>query len=555
MKHALQPADRISGGDALRGASTPKTTSFHRTSEDSRHKEHDMSSLSKSVLKPKRSLGSAALIAFLLVPLSSWAQSADSASTDTTAPSLQDLDQKIRILQRQLELRDDDAAAKAADASKLSAGADGFTLKSPDGNFILNTKGLLQVDFRSFFDDTNYTDVRARKDSAYGDANGDLKHFPKLANTFLLRKVRPTWDATLWKYYNFRLTPDFGGGSTVLLDAYGEVNFWPAFKLRVGKFTPPIGLERIQSASDNNFVEYNFPSLLAPQRDLGAQLSGDFLNQSVSYAVGIFNGAFDGANKDADSSFDKDYDGRIFVQPFKATDIDLLNGLGVGIAGSWGRLWGDSVNTNVPGYKTSGQNTFFSYRTTKSGSTVLDSGTVRAAGDHYRINPEAYWYVGPVSLFGEYILSAEKVTRSKPIRDTNTADKNYIERNPVTLKNQAWGVSASWVVTGEPATYKSVKPRHNLSPDGSGIGAIEIVARAGQFIVDPKAFPLYADSTASARKATSFGAGINWYVSRNAKWVLDYEHTSFEAGAKDWNSVAKDRDPEQVLTARLQLTF
>jgi len=492
-------------------------------------------------------------LTFLLANASpSRAQSTDgSVPADTSTPSLQDLDQKVRILQRQLELKDEDAEAKAAETPVVSTGPDGFILKSADGNFSLKTGGLFQADYRGFIGDTNYSDIRKYPgDSSYTDPNGYLKHFPKLINTFLLRKVRPTWDATLWKYYNFRLTPDFGGGSTVLLDAYGEVNFWPEFKLRVGKFTPPIGLERIQSASDNNFVEYNFPSLLAPQRDLGAQISGDFLGQSVSYAAGVFNGAVDGANKDNDSTADKDFTGRIFLQPFKTTGLDFLSGLGFGIAGTWGQEWGDSVNSNLPVFKTSGQNTFFTYR-----HNAVDAGSVRAAGDHYRVNPEGYWYAGPFSLFGEYILSAQKVTTSKPVHDTIAADKDFIEDNATTLTNQAWGISASWVLTGEPTSFKSVKPRHNLSPDGSGIGAIELVVRTGQFTPDSKSFPVYADTLASARKATSFGGGVNWYVSRNVKWVFDYEYTQFKQGAKNWAGQVKDRDPEQVATARVQLNF
>ena len=503
-------------------------------------------------------IGNKVLLAALLsIPTLSGAQE----SSDT--PTLDQLDQKIRILERKLEVQDEVTANKTP-APTISVGQDGFTLKSADENFVMKWRGLLQADYRGFVNDTNYSDVRKYKNDSVYVENNYLRQNPKLVNTFLLRRIRPVWDVTLYKYYNLRITPDFGGGTFVLLDAYGEVNFWPEFKVRIGKFTPPIGLERLQASSDNNFVEYNFPAALSPSRDVGVQISGDLLGESVNYAVGYFNGAEDGASKDNDLTDHKDFTGRLFLQPFKSLSIDWLSNLGLGTSGSWGAFWGDSTISNLPSIKSAGQNTIFSYRQNKvptSGvplngvATIVDSLTVRTVGAHYRVNPQGYWYAGPFSLFGEYILSSQKVARSKPIRDTIAANKTYIVRNPTTLVNAAWGLSASWVVTGDPTSFKGVKPRHPFSPSFSDIGAIELVARAGQFTPDKKTFPLYADTLASVRKATSYGGGVNWYLSRQVKWVLDYDFTKFQQGAKDWSGKVKNRDKEQVITTRLQLNF
>src|SRR6187200_2527525 len=57
------------------------------------------------------------------------------------------LDQKVRILERQAELDKEAEAAKAKEASILSAGKDGFfTLKSADNSFILRVGGYVQAD-------------------------------------------------------------------------------------------------------------------------------------------------------------------------------------------------------------------------------------------------------------------------------------------------------------------------------------------------------------------------------------------------------------------------
>ena len=356
-------------------------------------------------------IGNKVLLAALLsIPTLSGAQE----SSDT--PTLDQLDQKIRILERKLEVQDEVTANKTP-APTISVGQDGFTLKSADENFVMKWRGLLQADYRGFVNDTNYSDVRKYKNDSVYVENNYLRQNPKLVNTFLLRRIRPVWDVTLYKYYNLRITPDFGGGTFVLLDAYGEVNFWPEFKVRIGKFTPPIGLERLQASSDNNFVEYNFPAALSPSRDVGVQISGDLLGESVNYAVGYFNGAEDGASKDNDLTDHKDFTGRLFLQPFKSLSIDWLSNLGLGTSGSWGAFWGDSTISNLPSIKSAGQNTIFSYRQNKvptSGvplngvATIVDSLTVRTVGAHYRVNPQGYWYAGPFSLFGEYILSSQQ---------------------------------------------------------------------------------------------------------------------------------------------------
>ena len=69
--------------------------------------------------------------------------------------------------------------------------------------------------------------------------------------------------------------PDFGGGTTVLQDAYLDLKFSPAFKLRTGKFKSPLGLERLASALDIPFVERAYPTSIVANRDIGVLLFGD----------------------------------------------------------------------------------------------------------------------------------------------------------------------------------------------------------------------------------------------------------------------------------------
>ena len=91
---------------------------------------------------------------------------------------------------------------------------------------------------------------------------------------FLLRRVRPIVEGTVGGIYDFRFTPDFVQGKTVIQDAYITGRFSPYFQLTAGKFKAPIGLERLQSASDIRFIERAYPTQLVTNRDLGVQIAG-----------------------------------------------------------------------------------------------------------------------------------------------------------------------------------------------------------------------------------------------------------------------------------------
>ena len=66
---------------------------------------------------------------------------------------LQELDQKVRILERNKELETEAAEAKTKTLPAINLGANGLTLQSADTNFALAFHGVLQVDNRTFFHD------------------------------------------------------------------------------------------------------------------------------------------------------------------------------------------------------------------------------------------------------------------------------------------------------------------------------------------------------------------------------------------------------------------
>lgn len=431
------------------------------------------------------------------------------AGLHAAEPTLVELDQKIRILERRLEVADEAAAAKGRDVGSVKAGRDGFSLGSADRAFQLKLRGIIQADGRFYLEDAD----------------------KKATDSFLLRRVRPILEGRVHDDFGFRFTPDFADGRTVLYDAFGEYTPLPAFGIRAGKFKPPVGLERLQSAPNVSFIERGLPTQLVPNRDIGLQFAGDFASGTVQYAAGVFNGVVDGGLGDGDTNDAKDFAGRLFLHPFRATDAEALANFGIGISGSVGDQEGRPGAPGLPAFKSSGQQTFYSYR-----SSTNAPGTAYADGRRARLSPQAYFYLGPFGVLGEYVQSEQDVGNGRVTES---------------VRNDAWQLLGSWVLTGEDASYRGVTPLFDFAPAAGHFGAFELVARYQQLHVDDEVFAAnLADPKKAAGDAEGWGVGLNWYLNRNVKASLDYEQTAFEGGAS-----TGDRPDEKIVFSRVQLAF
>ena len=440
----------------------------------------------------------------------------DTADTiDSLKKRIEQLDQKVSVLERNRELEKDAADTKAKEAPKISLGEKGFAFGSGDGNFTINLQGLLQFDSRTFFKD--------------GGINGN--------DGFVLRRARPIISGTVFKDFDFLFVPDFGANTTlnsapVIQDAYLNYRYRQELQLRFGKYKSPVGLELLQSDSLMTFIERALPSDLVPNRDLGAELLGDLFDGRVSYAAGIFNGVADQASSgNLDFEDGKEFVGRIFLQPFKKSRAAALQGLGFGVGGSYGSRFGTAANSGLAGgYTTDGQQRFFVY-----------TNGIAAGGTQWRISPQGYYYYGPFGLLGEYVVSSQEVL--KTTAPTATAE----------LEHKAWQIVGSWVLTGEDNTYKGVVPSHPFNPGAGQWGAVQLAARYARLDVDSDTFPMFANPATSAQSAKSWSVGVNWWLNRNVRISADFARTTFAGGAGTGATVTQQ--PENVLFTRVQFAF
>jgi phosphate-selective porin OprO/OprP len=347
------------------------------------------------------------------------------------------------------------------------------------------------------------------------------------ANTFELRRARPIVEVTAYKYFDFRVMTDFGEGKAQVMDAYAALRFRPQVVLRSGKFKPPLGLERLQSAADLTFAERGEPTNLVPNRDIGVALYGDLAAGVASYAVGVFDGTADLGNNDGDRSDAKDVVARVFVQPFLRHGPPVLRGFGLGIAASSGNEAGSTASTGLASYRTPGQQVLFAYR-----SDGTAAGTVVAAGLRQRVVPQGFYYSGPVGLLWEYAASSQHVSLG------NSSAK---------LTHQAWQLAGSVVVTGERASYRGVAPRRSFDPDAGSWGALELALRYGEVLMDRATFPTFANPATAAAGAHSWGVSANWYLARGVRLSATYERTGFDGAG------VNTRAPEHFLVTRVQM--
>jgi phosphate-selective porin OprO/OprP len=390
--------------------------------------------------------------------------------------------------------------AKPAEPPKVTAGPEGFVLQSSSGDYRLQLRGYVQFDGRFF-----------------ASGAGALA-----VDTFVLRRVRPVFSGTVGRHFDFQIMPDFGGGVTVLQDAWLDAKYSPHVQVRVGKFKSPVGLERLQSATALTFVERAFPTVLVPNRDVGVVLHGDLAGGVVAYAAGVLDGAPDGGSVDLDLNDGKDVVGRVFLSPFKRGST-ALKALGFGIAGTTGKQTGA-----LPAYRSGGQ---VSLLTLVQGIT--------ADGTRNRLSPQLSFYSGRFGLLAEYAWSESWVKKAS----TGTRAR---------FSGSAWQATATLSLTGEKASYSGVRPRVAFEPGKGTWGALELAARVHGLELGTEAFREdLLDPAKSIRKAFAWAVGVNWYLNGNVKQVVDFERTTFRAGAAD----GADRPAENALFIRTQVSF
>jgi phosphate-selective porin OprO/OprP len=214
---------------------------------------------------------------------------------------------------------------------------------------------------------------------------------------------------------------------------------------------------------------------------------------------------------------------------------------------------GSAANTLLTAYKTETQRNFFSYDGARSaaGAVGVAAATI-ADGRRLRLSPQAYYYLGSFGLLSEYVRESQDVAR------TFGSGGSALTRR-ATLHPYSWQVLATYLLTGDTAAFGTVTPLRPFAVGQPGWGALELAARVSALQLDSATFASlpglparwFADPSAEPNKATAWTLGLNWYLTANVGWYLDYTATHFDGGAP----AGANRSNEEAFFTRFQVAF
>ncbi len=373
---------------------------------------------------------------------------------------------------------------------------EGFFIQTPNGDNRLQIGFIVQADGRFALDDP----------------------LP-IINTFVMRKARPVFTGRVARFFDFKVMPELAGGSVQLLDGYFDIRFSPKFRIRSGKDKTPVGYELLIGDTSLIFPERSVVSLLVPNRDVGFQAQGELAAGKLLYSAGIFNGnPPDGTSTitDVDTNNGKDLAGRVVWMPFRAakTPQHRLNNFGLHLGGSTGNQTGA-----LPSYKTSAGQTYFAF-----------PATTTADGRRNRVTPAIFLYLKGFGGFAEYARTTQDIVTSGVAR---------------TVTNQAWGVTASYVLTGEATSDRGVRPKRPFDPGAGTWGAVQVAARYAELTLDGDLFASGIASDNASRTTQQMTVNTNWFLNNYVKIYATYERFTFSGTRAD----------ENLIVFRTQLAF
>jgi hypothetical protein len=231
--------------------------------------------------------------------------------------------------------------------------------------FELSPRGYIQFDWREYPDWTV-------------PLGGDRLNRQHLE----IRRARVGVDGR-WKQVAFEVTVDPQDTDGVLVkDAYGQMRFSRALRLRVGQFKVPGGREYQTSARSIDFMERSALSeSLAAGRDIGAMLTGE-IGSRLEYQAGVFAGDGNGRGD------------RAGVTAAGRAEWQLAGDLDVGTSFSISRTEADDTQApdGLIGRASSGYRFF--------DGLYVDGWRLRSGAD-------AEWTPGPWRVRGEFLRTGE----------------------------------------------------------------------------------------------------------------------------------------------------
>jgi phosphate-selective porin len=385
-------------------------------------------------------------------------------------------------------------AAPKKDAP-LTAGWNGehFFIRSADGQFSISPYGYVDDDYRAY-----------KGDGAPAD-------------TFVLRRARFGFQGNYGSHVDFALLTDAASTSgSVVRDVYLNVRLRPEFQFQAGQFKTPFAQEAGTGATNLDFVERGFQSMLYPSaasafRSPGVAFHGDIDGGVVQYWVGAFNGK---GYALVNTTNQPEVIGRLRLYPWRKSTSEWLKGIAFGGAMDRARSRGLSGDQSFNGTLPSQVYDFF--------PQFAINGPIQ------RYNGELTYVGGPFALRGEF----DQLNMSRNnVGSLQAGGLGFLSLPSIIAK--AWNISTTYLISGEKRPENGTpRVKHpTFGPDtpggkGRGLGAWEVAFRymgieanepGANFLnyYTPGFVPTFNYHT------DEFTAGLNWYPNYWVKYQVN----------------------------------
>jgi hypothetical protein len=387
------------------------------------------------------------------------------------------------------------AAAPKKDAPPLTAGWNGehFFIRSPDGQFSISPYGYVDNEYRVY----------------QGDGAP--------ADTFVLRRARFGFQGNYGSHFDIALLTDAAATTgSVVRDVYLNVRIRPEFQFQAGQFKTPFAQESGTGATNLDFIERGFQSMLYPSaasayRSPGAAFHGDIDGGVMQYWIGAFNGK---GYALVNTTNQAEVIGRLRFYPWRKSKSDWLKQFAFGGAFDRGRSRGLSGDQSFSGTLPDQAYTFF--------PQFAINGPIQ------RYNGEFTYIKSAFALRGEF----DQLNMSRNnVGSEQAGGLGFISLPSIVAK--AWDISTTYLLTGEKQPENGTpRVRHPLfGPDtpggkGRGWGAFGVGFRLmGIQANEPGANFLnyYTPGYVPTFNYHTFEytAGVNWYPNYWVKYQVN----------------------------------
>lgn len=418
------------------------------------------------------------------------------------------------------------AAPKKDSGPPVTAGWNGehFFIRSLDGQFSISPYGYVNTDYRAY-----------QGDGAPSD-------------TFLLRRARFGFQGNYGSHFDFALLTDAASTTgSIVRDVYVNVRLRPEFQFQAGQFKVPFAQETGTGATNLDFVERGFQSMLYPSaasayRSPGIAFHGDISGGVMQYWIGAFNGK---GYALVNTTNQPEVIGRLRFYPWRKSKSDWFKQFAFGGSVDFARSRGLSGDQSFSGALPDGAYTFF---------------------PQFAIN-------GPIERYnGEFTYIKSRFALRGEYDQLNMFRRNVGSEQPGGLGElslpgivaKAWDIGTTYLISGEKRPENGT-PRVNrplFGPDtpaggkGRGVGAWEVAFRftgiqakepGANFLnyYTPEYVPTFDYHT------FEYTAGINWYPNY---WVRYSVNLGIDQ-LKDPSTIGTVPQNFYVVLQRLQFRF